>query len=101
MFHLISGVMHQASELQNDDGPLAIASLDVKNAFNTISRANIAKALLHCCWNNVQTYSSSQAEPEPFKSRGHDFLWKHFQGHYGPDARGYSNSITMTLHTTS
>ncbi len=37
--------MHQASELEDDDEPLAIASLDIKNAFNTISRANTAK---HC-----------------------------------------------------
>ncbi len=29
MFHLISGVMHQASEHEDDEKPLAIASLDV------------------------------------------------------------------------
>jgi hypothetical protein len=44
-FHLI---IHQAPELEDDDEPLAIASLDVKNAFNTISSSNIAKALLAC-----------------------------------------------------
>ncbi len=41
------------------------------------------KALLHCCSNNGQTNSSSQTGPESFDSMGHDFLWKHFQGHYG------------------
>jgi hypothetical protein len=43
MFHLTSGVIHQASELEDDD-KLAKASLDVKNAYITLSRVNLAKA---------------------------------------------------------
>ncbi len=48
MFHLLAGVLHRASELEcADDDPIAIVSLDVKSAFNTLSRAHLAKHLLH------------------------------------------------------
>jgi len=97
MFHLVSGVMHQASELE-DEEPLAIASLDVKNAFNTLSRAKLAKAILHCCWNKDQSNLTSQAQLEPL-NMGYDILWKHFQGHYGCKGvlKFYHNGTTYKI----
>jgi len=38
MFHLISGVIH-SSTVANEDDPVALASLNIKNAFNTLSHA--------------------------------------------------------------
>ncbi len=45
IFHLIAGFFYRSSECTDVD-PIAIVSLDVKNAFNTLSRAHLAKSLL-------------------------------------------------------
>jgi hypothetical protein len=60
MFHLIAGVLHRASE-STDDDHIAIVSLDVKNAFNTLSRAHLAKSLLQ---NQQSAANSCLLSPE-------------------------------------
>ena len=44
MFQIVNSVAHRAAESLDDD-PIAIAALDLKNAFNTLTRSHLIQAL--------------------------------------------------------
>ena len=82
MFHLISGAIHEAAALTGED-PFAIASIDVKNAFNTLSRAHLAKILLQSCPPSRPFALTRLDHDNAPADLGIDILWRHFQAHYG------------------
>ncbi len=97
MFHLIAGVLHSTSECTDDD---PIASLDLKNAFNTIEGTLSRRAYLtKLFWQNQQSAAHScllshEARPDSNPiDLGHNILWKHFQRPHILSSRDHSTHL--------
>ena len=74
MYHLLSIIANDAREGHDSDDPLSILTLDIKNAFNTLSRQAIFDFMAAGCSNafgsNLLNY------------QGWDILCSHFSAHY-------------------
>ena len=60
IFHMISGIIHVGYTHSSED-PLAVASLDIKNALNSISRAHLTEVLGSSPPTRVQSNPSAPA----------------------------------------
>ena len=85
MFHLLASVAESTTDPPRDPGqsphdPLVILALDSANAFNTLTRTQLAAVLQHGCDHYVHLPGVSQPQDRPL---GWDILWHHIQAHYG------------------
>ena len=99
MFHLVNSIAHQATG--SPDDPIAIAALDIKNAFNTLTRAQLFTVLQH---NFAQ---APDPPPDPSSSGGASptddlhfrDLWSHIMAHHGTKGilKLYHSGSTYTI----
>ena len=87
MFHLLSSVAESPpapprGPSQPPQDPTVIIALDSTNAFNTLTRAQLASVLQRGCAHYVELPQDSQAQ-HPDCPVGWDILWLHIQAHYG------------------
>ena len=74
MYHLLNMIANDARHGYDSDDPLSILTLDIKNAFNTLSRQAIFDFMAGGCakafGSNIRSF------------QGWDILWSHFSAHY-------------------
>ena len=108
MFHLVQGIFEESlkvsPESPDDDEPLAFAVFDVRNAFNELSRAQLASVFENGCPSAYNSNPSSPTDSQPGTQQGnealrYDILWPHVQSHYG--AKGslkfYHNGVAYRI----
>ena len=84
MFHLLAS-LHEAvgaptdGEVEQD--PVTFIALDIKNAFNTLSRQHLIDFLATSCVDHTDI--PAQPGKNPNLPIGWDLLWRHINGHYG------------------
>jgi hypothetical protein len=74
MYHLLNIIANDAREGDDSGDPLSILTLDIKNAFNTLSRQAIFNFMAAGC---SKAFDSNLAN-----FQGWDILWSHFSAHY-------------------
>ena len=85
MFHLLATIVAEAPVQPQQDtaepDPIVLISLDLKNAFNALSRESLLDLLGYGCESFVTLKQrTAHATPLPV---GWDLLWRHIIGHYG------------------
>ena len=80
MFQLVSNVANNALLQPAGDNPVAIAALDIRNAFNSLYRSSLASTLQDGCPEDYSKASATLSQPDWL---GYDILWNHFRSHYG------------------
>ena len=79
MFHLINNIAAQARNSAEAVNP--ITALDLRNAFNTLTRAQLAYVLHSGCPDDF----AKSSEASPSEVLGYDILWHHIKCHYGAE----------------
>jgi hypothetical protein len=74
MYHLLNNIAKDARESCDSDDPLSILTLDIKNAFNTLSRQAIFDFMAAGC---SKAFGRNSNE-----FQGWDILWPHFSAHH-------------------
>ena len=84
MYHLLATIVAdaggQTASDEQEQEPIVLISLDLKNAFNTLSRESLLDFLGYGCDSFVTLLS--QKEHDPPLPVGWDLLWRHLTGHY-------------------
>ena len=95
MNHLVSNLSQRALSSPDQTDPIGIAALDISNAFNTLSRAQMATVLQKGC--------DSLPGPTQGGQLGLNILWKHVQGYYGPkgNLKFYHEGKTFHINSSS
>ena len=84
MFHLLASINEAVSSSTDDaveQDPVTFIALDIKNAFNTLSRQHLIDFLATSCADHTDVPTPPGTDPNlPI---GWDLLWRHIRGHYG------------------
>ena len=99
MFHLINNIAAQARNSAEAVNPITIAALDLRNAFNTLTRAQLAYVLHSGCPDDF----AKSSEASPSEVLGYDILWPHIKCHYGAEGilKFYDAGQTYRVSSTS
>ena len=95
MFHIINAIINSTTKsCMNQKDLFILLTLDIKNAFNTLSRQSIFDFYSKRC-------PSTNSEPNTWS--GWDILWKHFEAHYGTTGllKFYHSGKTYTVESTT
>jgi len=94
MFHIVNAIFHNTSTAfcPNLDDFFILLTLDIKNAYNTLSRQRIYDFFSKKC---------PTAEPGSQSWSGWDILWRHFAAHYGTTGllKFYHSGSTYTIQS--
>jgi hypothetical protein len=101
MFHIINAIMDSTTKSCIDQNDLfIILTLDIKNAYNTLSRQSISDFFAKRCPNGPND-PDQMSDPQSWS--GWDILWKHFEAHYGTTGllKFYHSGQTYTIQSTT
>jgi hypothetical protein len=99
MFHIINAIMDSTTKSCIDQNDLfIILTLDIKNAYNTLSRQSISDFFAKRCPNGPND-PDQMSDPQSWS--GWDILWKHFAAHYGTTGllKFYHSGSTYTIQS--